>query len=56
VIDDARAEGYAAVEGFPIARDERFEWDYTGPIRLYEKLGFVETSRSGDRIVMRKAL
>jgi GNAT superfamily N-acetyltransferase len=56
VVDDASAEGYIAVEGFPVVRDERYEWDYTGPIRLYEKLGFVEAARQDDRIVMRKTL
>jgi GNAT superfamily N-acetyltransferase len=27
VCADAKAEGYIAVEGFPVKRDERFEWD-----------------------------
>ncbi len=54
VIDDARAEGYATVEGFPVVRGERYEWDSTGPLRLYEKAGFVEVARQGDQMVMRK--
>jgi len=41
VVDDARAEGYIAVEGFPAVRNERYEWDCTGPVRLFEKAGFV---------------
>lgn len=56
VIDDAKFEGYVAVEGFPVYREERFEWDNVGPIRLYEKLGFVKTEEKDGRIVMRKEL
>jgi GNAT superfamily N-acetyltransferase len=56
VVDDAKAEGYIAVEGFPVVRDERYEWDNPGPIRLYEKIGFVEVARQGDRVIMRKTL
>lgn len=41
VIDDAITEDYTAVEGFPVVRDERYEWDSAGPLRLYEKVGFV---------------
>lgn len=56
VIDDARAEGYLAIEGYPHKRDERYEWDFTGPVRLYQKAGFVETARHDNQIVMRKML
>ncbi len=56
VIDDARAEGYIAVEGFPVVRDERFEWDCTGPLRLYEKAGFVKVAVKEKSVVMRKEL
>ncbi|MDR2686147.1 MAG: GNAT family N-acetyltransferase [Oscillospiraceae bacterium] len=56
VCEDAKAEGYLAVEGFPRLRDERYEWDFTGPVRLYEKLGFVEAGQRGETVVMRKAL
>jgi len=58
VIADARNEGYAAVVGFPVVRDERFEWDFHGPVRLYEKAGFVKvagTDRNGH-MTMRKEL
>jgi GNAT superfamily N-acetyltransferase len=34
VIDDARAEVFSAVEGFPVLRDVRYKWDYSGPMRL----------------------
>ena len=56
VIDDARAEGYTAVEGYPILRDERYEWDCTGPMRLYEKVGFIKVDEREKNIVMRKEL
>lgn len=56
VIDDARAEGCIAVESFPVVRDERFEWDSTGPLRLYEKAGFVKAAVQEKHVVMRKEL
>ena len=54
VILDAKAEGYIAVVSFPIIRNERFEWDYQGPVRLYEKAGFIKVSEKDGRAVMRK--
>jgi GNAT superfamily N-acetyltransferase len=56
VIDDAGAEGYTAIEGFPVMREERYEWDCTGPVRLYEKLGFVKAAVQEKNVVMRKEL
>ena len=56
VLTDAEAEGCIAVEGFPTVRDERYEWDYAGPVRLYEREGFVKTATQDGYIVMRKAL
>lgn len=56
VVADAAAEGYAAVEGFPQAHDERFEWDYTGPVRLYEKAGFTAITKQDGKVVMRREL
>lgn len=56
VCEDAKAEGYTAVVGFPVVRDERYEWDCTGPIRLYEKSGFVKVAERDSTTVMRKDL
>ncbi len=56
VIDDAKSEGCIAIEGFPVVRDERYEWDCTGPMRLYEKLGFVKVAVQEKNVVMRKEL
>ena len=56
VIADAEAEDYTAVVGFPVVRDERYEWDNQGPVRLYEKAGFSKVSEKDGRVVMRRAL
>lgn len=56
VLIDAKAEGYLAVEAFPLMRSERYEWDSPGPLRLYEKAGFSKVSEKDGRIVMRKEL
>ena len=55
-VDDAAAEGYIAIEGFPVKRSERYEWDCTGPIRLFEKVGFIKVSENDKTIIMRKEL
>jgi GNAT superfamily N-acetyltransferase len=56
VCEDAKAEGYAAVVGFPVVREERYEWDCTGPVRLYEKAGFIMVAEKDGVMVMRKEL
>jgi GNAT superfamily N-acetyltransferase len=55
VITDAKAVGYAAVVGFPVVRSERYEWDCRGPVRLYEKLGFVKTAEAdqNENVIMK---
>ena len=56
VIANAKAEGYAAVVGFPVMREERYEWDNQGPIRLYEKTGFTKVLEKDGTAIMRKEL
>ena len=56
VVTDAKADGYTAVEGYPVMRDERYEWDNAGPMRLYEKVGFVKAAEQDGRVFMRKEL
>jgi len=58
VLRDAESEGYQAVVSFPISRSERFEWDYPGPLQMYEKAGFVKVSEAqpDEVVVMRKEL
>lgn len=53
VLKDAKAEGYRYVEGYPFI-NRGLEYQYRGPVRLYEKYGF-EMCRAGERVyVMRK--
>jgi len=58
VIADAKAEGYLAVVSFPVVRNERYEWDFHGPVRLYEKVGFVKVTEAeqAENVIMRKEL
>lgn len=56
VIADAKIEGYLAVVSFPVVRSERYEWDCQGPIRLYQKAGFVKMAERDNVLIMRKDL
>lgn len=56
VILDAKTSGYSSVVSFPVKRSERYEWDCSGPVRLYEKVGFYKISEHGDTIIMKKEL
>ena len=56
VCSDAKASGYAAVEGYAKISETRDEYDFTGPIHLYEKAGFVQVMECNGQIVMRKVL
>ncbi len=56
VVVDAAAEGYLAVEGFPQVHGKRYEWDFSGPVRLYGKAGFIKVSANDGSVVMRKEL
>lgn len=56
VIADAKAGGYMAVEGYPRMCDYRETFDYPGPVRLYERMGFVEAARQKNVSIMRKGL
>jgi GNAT superfamily N-acetyltransferase len=56
VITDAASQGCFAVEGYVNTKYAGAYWDFTGPSRLYEKFGFIETTRQGERVVMRKIL
>lgn len=53
---DAKTKGYAAVEGYAKLSDKRNTFDYQGPLRLYQKAGFVEVTRENGQVVMRKVL
>lgn len=56
VCEDAKADGYTAVEGYPRLQDKYDPFDYTGPARLYEKAGFSKIAQHENVVVMRKEL
>lgn len=56
VCDDAKSEGYVAVEGYARLSDKRDEFDFQGPVRLYQKAGFSEAARDNGLVIMRKVL
>lgn len=55
VCADARREGYDFVEAYPTEQAQN-TLAFTGPIHLYEKLGFTEFSCVGSIIIMRKSV
>jgi len=56
VCNDAKTNGYVAVEGYANLSDQRIDFDYQGPYHLYQKAGFAEVARGKGRVVMRKLL
>lgn len=56
VCADAKEKGYVAVEGYAKIYDQRNDFDYQGPVRLYQKAGFVEGARQDGQVIMRKVL
>lgn len=55
VCEDAMRDGYAYVEVYPFA-DEKFEFQYHGTVKMYEKNGFVEVADLKYVKVMQKKL
>ena len=56
VCEDAVIEGYDNVEVYPVIRETYEPLDFTGPVRLYEKAGFVRIAQKGNVLVMQKKL
>lgn len=56
VCKDAKLKGYAAVEGYAKLSGERNDFNYQGPLRLWQKAGFIEVARENGQVVMRKEL
>lgn len=56
VCSDAAADGYDKVEVYPVIRDTYEPLDFTGPIHLYEKAGFVRVAEQGKILIMQKDL
>ena len=54
ICSDAKANGYAAVEGYAMVSEERNDYDYLGPVELYQKAGFTEVKRENGQAVMRR--
>lgn len=54
VCQDARSQGFSAVEGYAKLSDKKNEFDYHGSIHLYQKAGFIEVMRKNGQAVMRK--
>lgn len=55
VCEDAARDGYAYVEAYPFA-DEKFEFQYHGTSKMYERSGFTEAADLKYVKVMRKRL
>ncbi|RKM63086.1 N-acetyltransferase [Butyrivibrio sp. XB500-5] len=53
---DAKANGYVAVEGYAQISETRNEFDFTGPVHLYEKAGFSQVMERNGQVIMRKVL
>lgn len=56
ICDDAKVQGYTLVEGYPTLHEKYTPFDYAGPVRLYEKLGFIKVAEQGNVAIMRKEL
>ena len=56
VCEDARVNGYIAVEGYAKISEVKDEYDFTGPVRLYEKVGFTRIMEQNGQVIMRKVL
>ncbi len=55
ICEDAKAEGFRYVEGYPFSDRER-PWQFHGPARLYESRGFQLYEARGRILVMRREL
>ena len=55
VCADAKAEGYSFIEAYPFS-DTSYEWQYHGPIKLYESHGFERLAEKSFFHIMRKKL
>lgn len=55
VLADAKEEGYSYVEGYPFSDTER-DYQYRGPVRLYEKYGFEVYRKQDWFYIMRRKI
>lgn len=56
VCADARLDGYDKIEVYPVIREQYEPLDFTGPIHLYEKAGFIRVAEHGKMLIMQKDL
>lgn len=56
VCEDAARDGFDWVEGYPLAEFNSERFDYLGPAKMFESLGFTTRLDLGDRLVVRKKL
>ena len=56
VCNDAKVNGYTAVEGYALLLDKPNDFDYQGPYHLYQKAGFAEVANENGQVIMRKLL
>ena len=55
ICGDAKVNGFDAVEGYPYIRHQRETFDFNGPTRLFEKVGFTKVAEQGDVAIMRRS-
>lgn len=56
VCEDAKADGFAYVEGYPSIEPKQMEDDFAGTVGMFTKAGFAQAYPFGNKMVMRKAL
>ena len=56
ICSDAKSIGCVAVEGYAKLSNKRNDYDFQGPVHLYEKAGFIEVARENGQVIMRKML
>lgn len=56
VCDDAKAEGFDYIEGYPNKAFLNTEDDFMGPIKIYREFEFNDCYETEDKVVMRKKL
>lgn len=56
VIEDAKQEGFDVVEAYPLKAFTSVQYDFSGPMTIYERHGFQTHRDLGDRAVMRLGL
>ena len=56
VCKDATNDGFSIVEAYVNKKFIEADYDFRGPIEMYEKCGFIIHAEQDDKLVVRKAL